>query len=156
MPKTEYLLYPEWQGYGVEPSVHDGAFSVARELFPGVTFLQVPAPREEMLSSRRGVLGLSWISDRFVSALDTMPTSAAHAVVTVGGTCGVEAAPVTYLNERYEGDLAVVWFDAHGDLNSPQTSPSGHFHGMVLRTLTGDGPREYVVGLHRPLRAEQI
>jgi arginase len=50
-------------------------------------------------------------------------------VVTVGGTCGVEAAPVAYLNERYAGDLAIVWFDAHGDLNAPDTSPSGHFHG---------------------------
>ena len=77
-------------------------------------------------------------------------------VVTVGGTCGVEAAPVAYLNEQYDGDLAIVWFDAHGDLNAPATSPSGHFHGMVLRTLLGEGPHEYVGELRRPLRPAQL
>jgi arginase family enzyme len=33
----------------------------------------------------------------------------------------------------------VVWFDAHGDLNTPSSSPSGAFHGMVLRNLLGTG-----------------
>ena len=36
-------------------------------------------------------------------------------------------------------DLAVVWFDAHPDLNTVESSPSGAFSGMVLRTLLGDG-----------------
>jgi arginase len=60
------------------------------------------------------------------------------------------------LNERYGGDLGVVWFDAHGDLNAPATSPSGHFHGIVLRTLLGEGPQEYVRELRRPLDPGQI
>ena len=50
----------------------------------------------------------------------------------------------------------MVWFDAHGDLNTPSSSPSGHFHGMVLRTLVGDGPPEYVAELRRPLQPKQI
>ena len=68
----------------------------------------------------------------------------------------MEAAPVAYANERYAGDLAVVWFDAHGDLNSPVASPSGHFHGMVLRTLAGDGPPSTVADLRRALEPRQI
>jgi arginase len=48
-------------------------------------------------------------------------------------------APISYLNKLYGGDLAVVWFDAHGDLNSPATSVSQNFHGMPLRCLLGDG-----------------
>ena len=32
------------------------------------------------------------------------------------------------------------WIDAHADLNTPDTSPSATFHGMVLRTLLGEGP----------------
>ena len=81
------------------------------------------------------------IAPRFRDTLAHLRVSAPDVVVTVGGTCGVEAAPVAYLNERYRGDLAVVWYDAHGDLNAPATSPSGHFHGMVLRTLLGDSPK---------------
>ena len=68
----------------------------------------------------------------------------------------MEAAPVAYLNERYGGDLAVVWLDAHGDLNTPASSPSGNFHGMVLRTLLGDGPSQYTAVLGRPLTPSQI
>ncbi|MBV6457997.1 MAG: Arginase [Fimbriimonadaceae bacterium] len=34
-------------------------------------------------------------------------------------------------------DLAVLWIDAHGDINSPGTSPSGNLHGMPLGALTG-------------------
>lgn len=33
----------------------------------------------------------------------------------------------------------MAWFDAHPDLNTPESSPSGADHGMVLRALLGDG-----------------
>jgi arginase len=156
MPSLEYLLYPEWQGYGVDASVYHGALAVARAVFPDAPFMRIESPLDERLAVERGVVGLSSIASRFRATLASLRASAPDHVVTVGGTCGVEAAPVAYLNERYGGDLAVVWFDAHGDLNSPATSPSGHFHGMVLRTLLGDGPLEYVRELQRPLLPEQI
>lgn len=35
------------------------------------------------------------------------------------------------------GPSAVVWMDAHGDLNTPETSPSGFFDGMALALATG-------------------
>ncbi|MFB4269894.1 arginase family protein [Nonomuraea sp. GTA35] len=60
--------------------------------------------------------------------------------VTVGGDCGVELEPVTAALRRHGDRLHVAWFDAHGDMNTPDTSPSGAFHGMILRTLQGDGP----------------
>jgi arginase len=74
----------------------------------------------------------------------------------MGGTCGVETAQIGYLNEKYEGKLVVAWFDAHGDLNLPTTSPSGYFHGMVLRILLGDGEREIIEEINLPLRIEQV
>lgn len=36
--------------------------------------------------------------------------------------------------------LGVVWFDAHGDINRPDTSPSGNIHGMPVSCLLGQGP----------------
>ena len=154
--KTEYLLYPEWQGYGLSSAVSDGAASLALGLMPETKFTLIESPPAEELHVRDGVLGLDSIASRFVRTLDYLRAVAPDTVITLGGTCGVEAAPVAYLNERYAGDLAVVWFDAHGDLNSPATSPSGHFHGMVLRTLLGDGPHEYVDALARPLQLSQV
>ena len=157
--KVEHLLYPEWQGYGVSSAVYDGAAAMALALFPETTFTLVDGPPAEHLTVRDGVFGLDSIAPRFRCALEALRASAPDVVITVGGTCGVEAAPIAYLNERHEGDLAVVWFDAHGDLNSPATSPSGHFHGMVLRTLLGTsagGPRDYVDAMKRPLAPSQI
>ncbi|WP_255167063.1 arginase [Natrononativus amylolyticus] len=38
-----------------------------------------------------------------------------------------------------EADLGVIWFDAHADLNTPETSPSGNVHGMPLAAALGKG-----------------
>jgi arginase len=40
---------------------------------------------------------------------------------------------------RVHGPGGVLWIDAHGDLNTPQTSPSGNVHGMVLAAAIGLG-----------------
>jgi arginase len=39
-----------------------------------------------------------------------------------------------------DADVGVVWFDAHGDLNTPDTTPSGNVHGMALAAALGIGP----------------
>jgi arginase len=41
------------------------------------------------------------------------------------------------------GPGGVLWVDAHGDLNTPQTSPSGNVHGMVLAAALGIGGDEF-------------
>ncbi len=40
---------------------------------------------------------------------------------------------------KYFKRLGVIWFDAHGDLNTPETSPSGNIHGMPLAVSLGLG-----------------
>lgn len=42
------------------------------------------------------------------------------------------------------GRLGVIWIDAHGDINTPQTTPSGHVHGMPLAAALGYGPAPLV------------
>jgi arginase len=47
-----------------------------------------------------------------------------------------------------EADLGLVWFDAHGDFNTPETSPSGNVHGMPLAAVLGQsvfGDTEWAV-----------
>ena len=153
---TLHLLYPEWQGSGKSPAVQVGALTMARELFRDTPFLSIDSPAEERLERSGGVVGLASIAPRFRDAIARIRDAAPDRIVTIGGTCGVEAAPVAYLNERYGGSLAVVWLDAHGDLNTPASSPSGNFHGMILRTLLGDGPDEYVREMRRPLQPRQV
>lgn len=40
--------------------------------------------------------------------------------------------------------LGIIWVDAHGDFNTPETSPSGNIHGMVLAALAGIGDERLV------------
>jgi arginase len=61
--------------------------------------------------------------------------------VVLGGCCCSHVGAVTGLASRMER-LAVVWLDAHGDLNTPESSPSGNEWGMPLRMILDAGAVE--------------
>lgn len=58
--------------------------------------------------------------------------------LVLGGCCCAHVGAIRGLAAR-PGRLAVVWFDAHGDLNTPETSPSGNAWGMPLRLAIDAG-----------------
>lgn len=58
--------------------------------------------------------------------------------LVLGGCCCAHVGAVEGLARR-EGRLGVVWLDAHGDLNTPETSPSGNLWGMPFRMLLDGG-----------------
>jgi hypothetical protein len=58
--------------------------------------------------------------------------------LVLGGCCCSHVGAVRGLAARH-GRLGVVWFDAHGDLNTPESSPSGNAWGMPLRMLIDAG-----------------
>jgi arginase family enzyme len=56
----------------------------------------------------------------------------------LGGCCCAHVGAVKGLADR-GGRLGVVWLDAHGDLNTPETSPSGNLWGMPFRMILDAG-----------------
>jgi hypothetical protein len=58
--------------------------------------------------------------------------------LVLGGCCCSHVGAVRELARRH-GRIAVVWLDAHGDLNTPESSPSGNAWGMPLRMLIDAG-----------------
>lgn len=56
----------------------------------------------------------------------------------LGGCCCAHVGAVEALSARH-GRLGLVWFDAHGDLNTSETSPSGNLWGMPLRMVLDSG-----------------
>jgi arginase len=58
--------------------------------------------------------------------------------LVLGGCCCAHVGAIEGLAARH-GRVAVLWLDAHGDLNTPETSPSGNEWGMPLRTLIDRG-----------------
>jgi arginase len=58
--------------------------------------------------------------------------------LVLGGCCCAHVGAVRGLAARFD-KLGVAWLDAHGDLNTPETSPSGNLWGMPLRMLLDGG-----------------
>ena len=58
--------------------------------------------------------------------------------LVLGGCCCSHIGAVEGLAAR-QGRISLVWFDAHGDLNTPETSPSGNTWGMPLRMIIDSG-----------------
>jgi len=58
--------------------------------------------------------------------------------LVLGGCCCSHIGAVEGLAARHER-LGVIWFDSHGDLNTPETSPSGNEWGMPLRIIIDGG-----------------
>ena len=61
--------------------------------------------------------------------------------LVLGGDCCSHVGAVEGLAAR-QGRVSLIWLDAHGDLNTPQSSPSGNQWGMPLRMLIDSGAVE--------------
>jgi arginase len=57
--------------------------------------------------------------------------------IAVGTTAGVAG----YFHKQSKR-VGMIWLDAHGDMNTPESSPSGNVHGMPLASIMGYGPAE--------------
>ncbi len=92
-------------------------------------------------------------SARYLKEITETCTRTAEAVVktlddgmtplVLGGDHSLAAGSVSGVSEFYRrrGEkIGVLWIDAHSDINTPQTSPSGNVHGMPLAALVGLGP----------------
>ena len=106
-----------------------GAEAIARALDPAATLLGTPAPPrtqgwEADLRDSREALALA---GRFVAdALD-----AGRAPVLTAGHCSICMATLPEVVARRPG-VMILWIDAHGDFNTPETTPSGFLGGMCL------------------------
>jgi arginase len=151
---TLRLLFPQWQGSGHERAkeLHSGALSLKPFLPPDTVEAEVEDVDTETSNK---IQHYGDIILNFEEALEVIQKALPKKLVAIGGDCGVDAAPITYLNSIYK-DLAVVWIDTHGDLNTPESSPSKAFHGMVLRTILGEGDEALLEKLPSKLSPDQI
>lgn len=63
-----------------------------------------------------------------------------ESAVFLGGDHSISIGTVTAMTAR--DGLGLIWVDAHGDFNTPETTPSGNVHGMALAALQGRGAPE--------------
>ena len=109
----------------------------------------VPAPIREL--AREGDVRKKYIEEiaavcRRVYAIARASLDAGALPVVLGGdhsvAAGSVAASADAVRARTGKPLGLIWVDAHGDMNTPETSESGNVHGMPLAALLGQPPRE--------------
>ena len=77
--------------------------------------------------------------------------------LVLGGDHSIAIGTLAGLGKHYE-NLGVIWYDAHGDLNTVETTPSGNIHGMPLAASLGIGEERLVqVGGYAPkIKTENV
>ena len=63
--------------------------------------------------------------------------------LVLGGDHSIAIGTLAGLGKHYD-NLGVIWFDAHADINTPETTPSGNIHGMPLAVSLGLGHERLV------------
>jgi arginase len=113
----------------------------------------VPAPEPDDADQRRGQRDLAFLPE--VSATcgrlaDEVAATIARdeLALILGGDHALSAGSIAG-SARTAERLGVLWIDSHADLNIPESSPSGHLHGMGLAAALGNGP-EALVRLSEP------
>ena len=67
--------------------------------------------------------------------------------IILGGDHAIAIPTFSAIASHYRqagSEIGLIWFDAHADINTPETSPSGNIHGMPLAAILGHGHAELV------------
>lgn len=150
------LFFPQYQA-GYVPSNIPLGTSALRDLWRNSPdFAEVPLqPTDQRQpATDRGVRFREILRRQLLDAMEIVNDAQPEFIVTTGGDCGASFVPIAYMNEKYNGKIGVIWVDAHADMHVPSTSPSGNFHGMILRHLMGHV--EFDIQPPLPLRPEQM
>jgi arginase len=90
------------------------------------------------------------------AALVADVVSAGGRPIVLGGDCTAHAGAMAGLRRaRPDDTFAIAWFDAHGDFNTPDTTPSGNVWGMPFAIICGRGDPDLVDAADGPTVAEE-
>jgi len=152
---TIRLLYPQWQGGGtiadfvteLPPNDAYQGYYLGAQLLnflaPESSCPTVEVPVSLDINDRaekNGVISYRAILRQTQIALEKLRENNPGKIVTLGGECSVSVVPFTYLAAKYPDDVAIVWIDAHPDLNLPGEGHKG-YHAMALTACMGMGDK---------------
>lgn len=136
--KPIYICVPYWLG----------EFNPARAALARHTWrLLTPALPESSPTERMGTLC------RILAAEVAAVCAAGNLPVVIVGECTASIGVVAGLQQANR-DFTLVWYDAHGDFNTHETTPSGFIGGMPLAMLCGRGEQTIVAGAGAKIHPE--
>lgn len=168
--KTIRLVYPQWQGGNIshwiteieDPDIASRGYVLGAQLLDflspetGQEKLVVPISTE--IGKREvqdGVLDRDIIARQTDAALAMLDSAAPDRIVTLGGECSVSVVPFTWLANKYNGDVAIIWIDAHPDITLPGDVYAG-YHAMAVTACMGKGDKTILQKLPFRFEASQI
>ena len=172
---TLRLVYPQWQGGIVShllpelpPDDASQGYYLGAQLLNflapdnGQKTLEVPVSLDiNDRSTEKGISARNVIVKQTKAALEILNENNPERIVTLGGDCAVSVVPFSWLAAKYPGDVAIIWIDAHPDINLPY-DPYRGYHAMALTVSLGlgdeaiinmlpgkvDATKALIVGLH--------
>jgi len=131
--QTAVALGPEYECHACGRSFGAGMVRVPRAWRDGGEAMAesawLPLPYPEV-----GVIEEDTLGEQSLALAHDLPARP----LVLGGDCCSHVGAVEGLSAANDR-IGVIWFDAHGDLNTPETSPSGNTWGMPLRMLIDSG-----------------
>ena len=169
--KTIRLIYPQWQGASVSqwipevknPDDASRGYCLGAQLLDflapkndGQKTLTVPVPLEVGdRTPQDGVIDRDVIADISRSATAMLDAEQPSRIITLGGECAVSVVPFTWLARKYDGDVAVLWIDAHPDITLPgDVYPA--YHAMAVTAMMGKGDAKILATLPSQIPADRI
>jgi arginase len=142
---------------GLQRAIESLGYEVTDEMDITVPTLESRKPEDANARFKNEIFGVCReLAER------TQQTLAEQAVpLIIGGDHSIAMGSVsgisTYLKKSKQ-KLGLLWFDAHGDMNLPESSPSGNIHGMPLAHLLGYGDKDLssIVGAHPAVAPENV
>lgn len=102
----------------------------------------VPNPEEEVAEGNTKRLKAVTEACQNIFEMGCQCMSKGEFAVFLGGDHSLSIGSVAAAAQ--DGPIGLLWIDAHGDYNTPDTSPSGNIHGMPVAVIAGQGPQPLV------------
>jgi arginase len=150
------IVIPQWQGGGQDFCTWQGAYALRDNYLQDDSAVTVPIEKGDISPVQNNILGYEDILGAMDQVNAVLKEKKPAKIFTLGGGCDADTPCAAWLNQQYAGDLAVLYIDAHGDLNTPVSSTSKFYYGMSLRALAGEGDPEILRRLAATVKPSQL
>lgn len=167
--KTIRLIYPQWQGGNITRLIPDLPPNDASQGYLlGAHLLNFLAPKTKNQTitipisedtnriEENGIIDYEPILKQTKEALNIIKELNPDKILTLGGECSVSVVPFTYLTEKYNDDIAMIWIDAHPDITLPEDKTYNGYHAMAVTAIMGKGDKDIISTLPAQITPDKI
>lgn len=163
------LIFPQWQGGNITNLIQDltpndasqgyylGAY-LLNFLAPETVnqTITIPVSKDINRTEEHGIIGYKYILKQTKDALNIIKELNPDKILTLGGECSVSVPPFTYLADKYNNDIAMIWIDAHPDITLPDDRTYNGYHAMAAAAIMGKGDKDIISALPAQISPDRI